>query len=683
MRHHSEKICAAGIILQIIFALMCFGMSGWNKSSATYATGWLFLLGTVFWFLCYIHLWAMRAAEEEEREEKDFERRRGAKETEKLFEERKETEDAFSSRTKLRRLERWFFPAVSLLYGIGAALFSYMLLTGRIGSFAYGALDKELPSIAFLGGIAFFSFIFSRYTAGLSEESRSQSLRTCSGAMFSGTVSAFLIAISFIASSFGYPMMERVMLYVVSALIGVVGIEIFLTFITHFYRPRVKGRVTTPVYYSRILGLIAMPKSIFRATALTLDYQFGFKVSETWFYQFFERAAAPLVLYLLLSLYLFSSVVVVQSDEEVIVERFGRPLRPALGPGIHLKLPWPFERAYRYSKWEVKEMIIGIKPEKEPHKVLVWIRPHHEEEFHFIVAQKEKVTRSEVEGVDDVDPAVAINFLAINIRLQYRIKDVFDYAYNKSDPEHMLEDLAYRELVKYCATVDYNKFMGEGRGGTEQATMDNVGAAIDAERLGIELLSVNILNVHPPIPTVEAFEAVVGALEEKEARIWEAKGEANEILNKVAGSSRKALMGAVRDYDAAAEARDEALASGDGQAMKEAEEALRAAEAKVGGYLLEAGGSVSEEIQKSDSERYRLEELTRADSESFKIKAAAFNIGPEIYKLRFRLQTMAESMVNSRKYIVPADSKNTEVFILNLEQKAPSILDTYKTETEK
>ncbi len=676
MKRHSEKICVVAIILQIIFALICFGISGWNMSSATYATGWLFLFGMVFWALNYIDLWAARAAEEEEREEKDFERRRGARETGKLFEEQKSAEDAFSARTKLRRLEKWFFPAVSLLLGIGMALFSYLMLTGRIGSFQYGDLKRELLSLSLLGAIAFFSFIFSRYSAGLSEEKQSRGLRACSGAMFSGTLSASLIFLAFVLSFFGYPQMERVMFYIISAFVGIIGIEIFLNFITHFYHPRVEGRVSTQVYYSKILGLIALPKSIFRATAMTLDYQFGFKVSETWFYQFFERAAAPLFLYLLLSLYLFSGIVVVQSDEEVIVERFGKPLKPALGPGIHLKLPWPLDKAYRYPKHEVKEMIIGIRPKKEPPKVLVWIKPHHEEEFQFIVAQKEKVVRSKAEdGSSEVDPAVAVNFVTINIRIQYRIKDVFNYAYMKSNPEQLLENLAYRELVKYCATVDYNKFMGEGRREAEQVTTDNIRYAIDVEDLGIELLSINILDIHPPVPTVEAFEGVVGALEEKESKIWEARGYANEILNNIAGARRKHLINAVREHDEAVRARDEALTKGNTEEIEAADKALKAVEEKVEGYLLEAGGGVSEEMQKSDSERYRLKVLTRADSESFRIKADAFRIDKEIYKLRFGLKTMTESIANARKYIIPANSDNTEVFIFNLEEKGPSILD--------
>ncbi len=330
MRHYPRKICIAAVVVHAVLALIWFAMSGWTQSGAIYAAAWLSLFTGFFWFFSYIHMWATKAVEDEEREEREFERRRGARETEKLFDERRGVEDALSARTKLRRLEKWFFPGVTLALGICMCLVGYLIITGRMGKFAKSALENQVPALIFLSGISFFTFIFSRYAAGLSEERQSQGLKGSAGGMFLCTLSVLLIVMSFILSSFDYLLMERVLRYAISATICVIGVELILNFILHFYRPRVEGRVTMPVYYSRILGLMAVPTSIFRATAMTLDYQFGFKVSETWFYQFFERAAAPLILFLLLVLYLFTCIVVVQSDEQVIIERFGTPKRPAL-----------------------------------------------------------------------------------------------------------------------------------------------------------------------------------------------------------------------------------------------------------------------------------------------------------------------------------------------------------------
>ena len=53
-----------------------------------------------------------------------------------------------------------------------------------------------------------------------------------------------------------------------------------------------KGRITRALYDSRLVGVLAQPEGLVATAAQTLDYQFGFKVSETWFYQFLQRSIA-------------------------------------------------------------------------------------------------------------------------------------------------------------------------------------------------------------------------------------------------------------------------------------------------------------------------------------------------------------------------------------------------------
>src|SRR5439155_10830028 len=107
-----------------------------------------------------------------------------------------------------------------------------------------------------------------------------------------------------------------------------------------------QGKLERPLYESRLVGLLGQPEGLITTAAQALDYQFGFKVSDTWFYRFFEKALAWLLLLQLGVLLLSSCVVFVESGEQVLLERFGRPVagRAVLGPGAHLKLPWPVDQ---------------------------------------------------------------------------------------------------------------------------------------------------------------------------------------------------------------------------------------------------------------------------------------------------------------------------------------------------
>src|SRR6202162_1206257 len=116
------------------------------------------------------------------------------------------------------------------------------------------------------------------------------------------------------------------------------------------YRPRVKGKIERPLYESRLVGLLGQPEGLITTAAQALDYQFGFKVSETWFYRFFRRALGVLVLLQLGALLLSTCVVFIEAGEQGLLERFGRPVtdRTLLEPGAHLKCPWPIDKVYRF-----------------------------------------------------------------------------------------------------------------------------------------------------------------------------------------------------------------------------------------------------------------------------------------------------------------------------------------------
>ena len=124
---------------------------------------------------------------------------------------------------------------------------------------------------------------------------------------------------------------------VLCGLLAVVAIETLIQLVLEIYRPRTKGRPQRPLYESRLVGLLGQPEGLITTAAQALDYQFGFKVSETWFYRFFERALGTLLLLQLGALLLSTCVVFIEAGEQGLLERFGRPVegRTLLEAGAH------------------------------------------------------------------------------------------------------------------------------------------------------------------------------------------------------------------------------------------------------------------------------------------------------------------------------------------------------------
>src|SRR5207245_10573257 len=112
------------------------------------------------------------------------------------------------------------------------------------------------------------------------------------------------------------------------------AVENAVVLVLEIYRPRIKGKVARVLYESRLVGLLSHPEGIFTTAAHVLDYQFGFKVSETWFYRFLQKAFLWLLLAQLGILLLSTSLVFIESGQQALLERF-RPPRYPLGPAPH------------------------------------------------------------------------------------------------------------------------------------------------------------------------------------------------------------------------------------------------------------------------------------------------------------------------------------------------------------
>ena len=130
--------------------------------------------------------------------------------------------------------------------------------------------------------------------------------------MLSVAVICFLLAIALaLVYLFDIIIFVKVLSRLIPVLLIVLGVETVLNLILDIYRPRLKGLYSRSAFDSRLLGVINEPGGILRSAADAIDYQFGFKVSQTWFYKLLEQAIVPLILFAGVTLYLLSCIVIV------------------------------------------------------------------------------------------------------------------------------------------------------------------------------------------------------------------------------------------------------------------------------------------------------------------------------------------------------------------------------------
>jgi regulator of protease activity HflC (stomatin/prohibitin superfamily) len=559
-------------------------------------------------------------------------------------------------------LEKWVVPIASAIIAvyqilIGLWLFKLILDPTKALDWQY---ENPLLGAFLMAGVAFFSFLFSRFATGMSSEKQWKPLRGGGSCLLLTAVLGFAIAVSLGFAHFKHAQGLVVMKHIIPWVLVVLGIEILLNSILDFYRPRVAGEYNRASFDSRILGIFNEPGGMMHTIAHTIDYQFGFKVSQTWFYQLLGKAIMPLVLLAMLILYLMSSVVVIGPGQAGVIEYFGTPVRDE-GSGLHFKWPWPIEIAYVYPTDEIQQLSIGYKEGEEDknRKAFLWGEKHFEEEYDLLVAVK-----TDTESQDE--SAVPVSIVQASVPIQYRISNMRQYLYNHKEAAAMLEAICYRELTRFAVSANIDtdavggaqdSLLGPGRLTASKTLKSRIQTAADEAQLGVEIVFLGLQGVHPPAEVAKEYEQVIASVQQKQATVLAAQAERNKILTELAGSIE--AVDALYELAGKLEA---AKQTGDDAAEKEIELQFQASLKIVKGKVFKA-------LRAADSYAFEKVNQARGEGLQFAGQVKSYQAAPEIYKKIQRLKAMAEGLEKARKYVVVVEDDDTQIYQVDLQEK--------------
>jgi regulator of protease activity HflC (stomatin/prohibitin superfamily) len=558
----------------------------------------------------------------------------------------KEEESLLVSRLRLQQTEKWGVPVLGVII---LCLFIYVPLRAiyyfRGNPIVY---EADLQISLLILGLTFLIFLPSRYVIGKSREKQLKDLQVIGTYLGVNALFTGLIAISVALRFFGITRIEWFVFYILCLLLGLTGIEYLFNFIISFYRTA--GAPRRIILDSRIYYFLSTPEEVIPSFSEIIDRQFGFHITQTWFYQFIKNRIIPLLMLGGFLLYILTSMVIVQPHEKAFIEFLGRPVgsqkinpkseiapSPKLGsvgdrnpkifgPGLHLKFPFPIGTAKIYDVDRIKNVRVGVKGE-EGERIL-WTEKHYEEEFNWMIASQESISQS-------TSATVPVNFLAGTIWIYYKINpdQLFNYAYKHSEPEKLLEGVIYNQFTKMVMSIDFFDIMNVKRLPLADTLKNKVQEEVNRKELGVEIISVSLEGIHPPVEIASSFEKVVGATEKKEALILGAESYSNRELT-------------LADYDASS--------------------------------------------IKTDAKSYKLVRTLESEArgEEFLKKLLAYEENPRIFKYRYYLKSLEEGLISPNKYIVISPDSNRDVTILNMEKAAlPDILslglEAEKKEMEK
>jgi regulator of protease activity HflC (stomatin/prohibitin superfamily) len=671
----AENVAIVSLVVDVVFFVVVLLIGRWSGFVAVNATAWLILSAVLVWAVLALQFHQRSLAEQEKL---DLSQLGEAEEGQSgIFQAKGEHAGLFAvAQRRLQILEKWFLPIFS------AGIACYQIVVGLyLLKVAYGGVETEwrqpLLCSIFLTAVAFVSFLISRYATGMSEQIEWKPLRAGGSLLLAAALVCFSLAITLALAQFKIFLPLSIIRWAIPILLVVLGIETALNVVLDIYRPRFKDQYSRAAFDSRLLGAINEPGGIFRTAATAIDYQFGFKVSQTWFYKLLEKAIVPLVLFAGVTVYLLSCVVVVAPNEEAIIEHFGNPRDQAgqvrlIGPGLTFKWPWPIDIARRYPTKKIMELNIGFVPKVDPktgeriREPLLWGKSHYEVEYNVLVASTHTAGK-ETQG------AVPISFVKANIPVQYKVKDLYAFLYNHQDSARLLESICYRQLANFAAgaTIDVDSeadiqrsLLGAGRAEAKRLLTERIQASADETGLGVEITFLGLQGIHPPPEVAPDYQKVIGAIQKRQATVLAAQAQRNKTLSNLAGSVDEAD----RLYELAA------------QYQRAQDENNTVNIEKLGGEIdlafSQAKGEIFETLRQAQGYEFEKAILAKATSEHFQSQVQAYQAAPEIYKHQLAMGVYEEIPKNIRKYIIAADLNDTQVTIIDLQEKlTPSLYE--------
>ena len=665
----AQHVALFGFVLQLAAFGALVGVSLWSDSHVLAGLSRLVLVGIPIWLVLYLTLNQIRRVGVEALETEELRRAQEAGTSRAIFEF--DQEALLLEQNRLKWVVRWLLPGctvvVSLLLLIGHFAFWGWSLDQAFGDNVLHLTEQPTLMMWFVVGVGFICFLYARYVLALASLPGWQLLRAGAVCMAGNAWACVLVWLALMASG-TIEWTEPLTAYLLRVVLIVLGVEFAANFIMDLYRPRVPGQVTRPSFDSRLLGMIAEPGGITKSIADAVNYQFGFQVSSTWFYQLLQRWLFPITVLAFIAVILLTSVVIVDADEQVVIERFGRPVTRAsavLSPGIYFKWPYPIDAVYRAPVKRINELVIGEAGQDEEHedprKAIVWTEVHEfVPELMLLVAspQRYKVSAgTDLSTITDIGAttteSVAVSLLMVSVPIEYRIKDLTRYLYNYEDAEKLVDVVAYKYLSDYAASVDMDEFIGPGRQASSRDLKRLIQARLDQLDAGIELVFVGIRGAHPPAAdkVAAAFESVVSAETQMAATVYAAQGEAQRILTSAVGSVPRA---------AALDEAIQAVSNLDPDSPELADTRQRIDDLLMGNSakgIAPVSGRAAELIAGARAKASKLISDAAAKARVFGTQVAAYQAAPALYMQRKSLEVY-EELEYVRKYLIVGDPSN-------------------------
>ncbi len=300
------------------------------------------------------------------------------------------------------------------------------------------------------------------------------------------------------------------LVWVSAHLPGLIMLELTVRALARLFLPTPLPTAATAVTNSLLVALITGGP---RAPAVLLRTHLGLDFSRSWAVAFLSKALLPAILGTGLLCWVLSGVKLINLDQRGVYERFGAPVA-VLGPGLHLLLPWPLGRLRPVEYGAIHSVAIGVD-QAEPEASIpvsaeapaplalnrLW-ESSHPGQAHYLVPS----AGTGPQGFQSVDTEISVLY-----RVGLTDSAALQSVYSVADPQSLIRDEASRLVLRFFNSRTLDEVIGARRENVAGELRDQLAADVDSRHAGIDIVSVLIEEIHPPVGAAAAYHAVQAA----------------------------------------------------------------------------------------------------------------------------------------------------------------------------
>ena len=335
-------------------------------------------------------------------------------------------------------------------------------------------------------------------------------------------VTFITVSVVSVISLLGFGNLQKYAIWIISAIFFYVAVLTLVSVVILLIRRELftSPRLIIPLPFANIgkrdTGVISF-----------LEKNTGITMRGLWSMKLVKTVLPYTAILVFLLFWVSTGLVQIEPYQQGAVYRFGKLSNETLTPGLHMTLPYPIDKVEIYDTESINKITVGYAAKEDSDNL--WTGSHGTNEHKLLLGNGNEL-------------------VSVNLRLEFKINDLTKYLRASSSPAAILEAKAYELITSKIIVSDLEDLLAVDRAKFTEEYTEELREMLAGQDIGLELVSVVLESIHPPLEIAAIYQEVVGAEILAEAMIKQATSDANVTVTNAEAEKNASINAANAEY---------------------------------------------------------------------------------------------------------------------------------------